>query len=63
MAIDSAKAAPSSIGTKILPADSGLRPIDSMALLTMRPMATFPKSFLALSFCPIASFDIYSQPA
>ncbi len=35
----SANAAPNSIGTKILPADSGLRPMDSMALLTIIPIA------------------------
>ncbi len=35
----SAKAAAKSIGTKIFPAASGFRPIDSMALDPMNPMA------------------------
>ena len=39
MAIASAKAAPKSIGTKIGPDASGFRPIDSIALLTILPMA------------------------
>ena len=39
MAIASAKAAPSNIGTNNLPADSGLRPIASMAFETNIPMA------------------------
>lgn len=39
MAIASAKAETKSIGTRILPADSGLRPIDSMALAPILPIA------------------------
>src|SRR3989338_11352193 len=39
MAIASAKAIPRNIGTKSLSADSGLRPIDSMALLAVIPIA------------------------
>ena len=39
MAIASAKAEAKSIGTKILLVDSGLRPIDSIALAPIIPMA------------------------
>lgn len=38
MAIASAKAKARSIGTKILPAASGLRPMDSIALSPIQPM-------------------------
>src|SRR3989344_7356619 len=40
MAIASAKAQARSIGTKILPAASGLRPIDSIACEPIMPIAT-----------------------
>lgn len=39
MAIASANAAPRSIGTKSFPADSGFRPMDSIAFEQMRPIA------------------------
>lgn len=39
MAIASAKAAPKSMGTNSLLVDSGLRPMDSMALETIMPTA------------------------
>lgn len=50
-AIASAKAADKSIGTKIFPADSGLRPIDSIAFAPIFPIAIagaiLPKAIVA----------------
>src|SRR3989338_6470618 len=56
MAMASAKAAPRSMGTNSFSVDSGLRPIDSIALPTSRPMASagsIPPTPIANAFANI----------
>ncbi len=53
MAIASAKADAKSIGTKIFPVASGFRPIDSMALAPIMPIANagpIPPTAIAIAF-------------
>ena len=64
MAIASAKAQARSMGTRILPAASGLRPIDSIAFEPIIPIATAgPIAPIAITIAFANVVDIYIFPA